>query len=135
MKIKKEDIREIFGLLSRSGLSHSNDGKAFLFFPFEQKEKIEETESGVVLLEANDNKYGSKKLVKPGFIIDETGVFSDGPSVAYVSDEYSVPFSLKEHMEEFCFVENELTPEEKERLYSLDCLLVREQQVLAAFKY
>jgi hypothetical protein len=135
MKIKKEHIKEISDLLSRSGLSQSNDGKAFLFFPFEQKEKIEETESGVVLLEANDNKYGSKKLVKSGFIIDETGIFSNSPSVAYVSDEYSIPFSLREHMEEFCFVENELTPDEKERLYGLDCLLVREQQVLAAFKY
>jgi len=131
----REEIKEVFDLLSRSELSESENGKAFLFFPFEQKEKVEETDNGVILLEANDNKYGSKKLVKPGFMITKGRVFLDNPLVAYVSDEYSIPFDLKEHMEEFSFIQNELTKEEKEKLYSLDCLLVRDVQVIATFKY
>jgi len=130
MKIKRENIKDVYDLLCRSKLQESLNGTAYLFFPFEVVEKVEETDAGVILLEANENKYGSKKLVKVGFLIK-----SDEPIIAYVSDEYSIPFDTEQYIEYFSRTQPDLTVEEKDELYNLECLLVRSAQAVSMFKY
>lgn len=132
MKVKREEVSRLSSALTSSSLMTMVSTKGLIFFPIESVEAAEETETGVILLEAR--KDGSASLVKPGIVLS-IGEKEEVPTVmlAYASVEYAAPFSVKEY-HEITKDEGFLQKEELDFLSGLDCLLIRKESVLAAFE-
>jgi hypothetical protein len=132
MKIKNEasELKELFDLIGKANLNQIAEGKSGIFFPFEIADKIEERETGVILLE--NKTEGSKNFVKSGFLVSS---LSDEPTVSYVSIEYAVKLDIETHLTLFPNQKQLLNKKKLDILKKYDCYLVREQQVLASFKF
>lgn len=132
MRIKNEasELREFHALLSKANLGEFVSDESALFFPFEIGDKVEEKESGVILLETKTE--GSKNFVKPGFLVT---ALSGEPVVAYVTTEYAVKLDIETHLSLFPNSKQGLNKKKLEALTGLDCFLVKRQQILASFKF
>jgi hypothetical protein len=130
MKIKNESsaLKEAFSFISNTNFGEITGGNSVLFFPFEIQDKIEERETGVILVEMKTE--GSKNFVKPGFLVSEAGI-----NIAYVSTEYSIKLDLETHFELFPNQKQSLNKKKLDIVKQYDCFLVRDVQVLAMFKF
>jgi hypothetical protein len=131
MKIKNEAsaLKEAFSIIKDANLGEITGGSSVLFFPFEIDQKVEERETGVILVEMKTE--GSKNLVKPGFLIGP----SFEPEIAYVTTEYSIPIDIETHLGLFPNQKQSLNKKRLEVLKTYECSLIRSQQVLATFKF
>jgi hypothetical protein len=133
--IEEKTIKEYHNLILKSELTNMNMIKATLFFPVLQGEEIDETDEGIILLEAK--KTGAIKYVRPGFILadylDEAGNTVKKLDLAYVTTEYATPFNIKDHYK-FLSGTN-LKKKELEKLEDLECYLIRNETILGTFKY
>jgi len=131
MKIKNEAtaLREAYSIIRDANLGEITGGSSVLFFPFEIEQKVQEKESGIILVEMKVE--GSKNLVKPGFLVGP----NLEPEIAYVTTEYSIGIDIETHLGLFPNQKQSLNKKKLEVLKTYECSLIRSQQVLATFKF
>jgi hypothetical protein len=132
MKIKNESgmLKEAFELIKNANLGEFASKGAFLFFPFEIADKIEERETGVILVETKTE--GSKNFVKSGFVVS---MDSDLPLIGYAAIEYAIKLDIETHIGLFPNQKQSLNKKKLDILKEYDCYLVRDQQLLTTFKF
>jgi len=128
MEIKKEEIKKACNLLKKVEFLPTKKSKAILFFPIEKNVKAEINNSLILIEEKED--YGSGKFLRAGIALEvEEGKVI--PTLAYATIEYALKFNLKE----FLKILNKNSEKEILDICSFDCVLVREEQILAEFRY
>jgi hypothetical protein len=131
MKIKKNEITKIRDILLGSSLMDITNKNSALFFPLEIEEISGTTEEGVVLLEVKQE--GSRSLVKTGLIVHVDDKGKKKVELALASTEYAPQMSLRSHLA-LTQENNNLSDKSTETLSSLDCLIVKKEQLLVVFK-
>jgi hypothetical protein len=133
--IEESKIQEYYDLILKSDLAQMNSTKATLFFPLFQEEAVDQTEEGLILLEAK--KTGSIKFIRPGFILatyeDDDKNEVKRLDLAYVTTEYATLFNIKDH---YRYLKAPvLKKKDILKLSELECYLVRNETILGTFKY
>ena len=136
MRIKKEDAKKYLTAMNKAFLNFkmSPNTEGMLFFPFEDETKIAETAENVILLERQENRGGSKALVKHGLLVKyvqrDYREFMEA-SFAFASIDYAYPVNVKNLSEILGILGKK--QESFEEFEHLECFLVRKSQVLITF--
>jgi len=131
MKIKKGDINKVKDILRESSLMLLTSDSSGLFFPLEADEVSGTTEEGVVLLEVKQE--GSRSLVKSGLLVHVDNRGKRRVELAHASTEYAPAFGLRAHID-ITRENNNLSEKSIELLSTLDCIIVKREQILVTFK-
>ena len=134
-QIEEKKLQLYYDLILASELANMNSTKATLFFPIKQEEALDQTEEGLILLEAK--KTGSIKFIRPGFVLatylDDEGNEVKRLDLAYVTTEYATAFNIRDH---YKYLRSTIIKKKDlEKLQDLECYLIRNETILGTFKY
>jgi len=132
MKIKENEIRDVAVILDKLYAKDMVQGRASLFLPIDEGEKLEETEEGIIIPGSEIVKAGSHNLVKAGLMISNEESIT---KLAYATTEYAVKFDFAKYVMYSKNVDKfPLTKKEIELISQYEWLLIRNESILINFK-
>lgn len=130
-KIKKTEIKEVIKLLKKINYCPSGNNKSTLFFPIE--EEYTTNSDGIELVNKSRNS-GAVSYVKPGLCLEIVANEKEKKELkiflGYAQTEYCPHIDMRQFVE---LSKSGFSEKEKTRIAELECLLVKNENLLAEY--
>ena len=130
MKVTMDKIKEYSKLLSSIDYLPINE-KSRIFFDLDTGRTVE---NGSFVMEVKNQEYGANALAKPGLVLsmeaNEKGKTHTEVHLAYAQIEYAPKFDIGSFLD----LVGGVSKNNKAKITELDCLLVKNDYILAEFE-
>lgn len=131
MKIALDEIKSYKKILMDVPYSPIGE-KSKIFFELDTGRTVD---TGSFVMEVKNQEQGACSLIKPGIVVsyetDNKGKQRTVANLAYAQTEYSPKFDIGSYID---IIGGKLSKSNREKLTSLDCLLVKKDYILAEFE-